>query len=132
MTFTDARHTARMTLCQVAEYLDISLSTVKRYDKTDKAPKPVIECLRMVGGLFPDIAIKRNGFYGWSFGQGYLWSPGGERYTSGEILASRIDKALCDSLVVELDKAKKKNAANVESAEIIPFPVRRRRPREFA
>lgn len=126
--FRDARHTARMTIQDVADYLCISVSTVKRYDKTGKAPKAVIECLRMIGGEFPAIARGRNNFNRWSFGQGYLWSPGGERFTSGDILASRLDAQLVETLHRSNLKLRqeKEMLANVESARVIPFPVKNR------
>lgn len=126
MNFRDARHLARMTVADVASYLNISPSTVKRYDNTGIAPKAVIECLRMIGGKFPDIAIKRNGFYGWSFGQGFLWSPGGDRYTSGDILASRFDRELADSLFRKFESERKQEIEKKESAVILPFPTRNR------
>lgn len=130
MNFTDARHSARMSLSEVAEYLEISLSTVKRYDKTNKAPRAVIECLLMIGGKFPSIAVKQNGFAGWSFGQGYLWSPGGERFTSGDILASRINQELINALYrsnLKLRKQKEeKKLANTVSGNVIPFPLLRK------
>lgn len=96
--FRDARHAARMTVEDVAKYLDLSLSTVKRYDKTGKAPKAVIECLLMIGGYLPTFSLRKNGFEGWKLRQGYLWSPGGERFTSGDILSSRLNQQLVDSL----------------------------------
>lgn len=127
MTFRDARHIARMSVQDVAKYLDISLSTVKRYDKTGKAPKAVIECLRMIGGRFPDIALPRNGFEGWSFGQGYLWTPAGERFTSGDILASRINQELVNALLKsEIASRRRKKRFSSGESKIVRFPDRKR------
>ena len=128
MPFRDARHTARMSVQEVAEYLNISIATVKRYNKTGQAPKAVIECLRMIGGRFPE-SSRKDCFYGWSFGQGYLWSPGGERFTSGDVLASRLDQQLVDSLYRSNLKLRneKKNVANVGSSNVIQFRPRRER-----
>lgn len=118
-----------MSVHDVANYLNISLSTVKRYDKTGKAPKAVIDCLLMIGGRFPTIALERNGFNGWSFGQGYLWSPAGERFTSGDILSLRINQQLIESLYrsnLNLRLEKRKNeVVRVEPSNVIPFPSKR-------
>lgn len=125
--FREARHNARMTVKDVAEYLQISISTVKRYDKTNHGPKSVIECLRMMGGQFPAFSRRKNTFEGWSLGQGFLWSPAGEKFTSGDVLASRLDKALADSLYIANERLRKeKEAAREKTDNVIPFPSRRR------
>lgn len=100
ITFRQARYAARMTKKQVAEYLEISPGTVARYEKTIHAPKVIIECLLLLGGKMPSIG-RRNCFEDCSFGNGYLWSPSGEKFTSGEILASRITRKLADELYEE-------------------------------
>lgn len=107
MTFRQARYAARMTKKQVAEYLEISPGTVARYEKTNHAPKVIIECLLLLGGKMPSIG-RRNCFEGWSFGNGYLWSPSGEKFTSGEILASRMTRKLADELYEENVRLRKK------------------------
>jgi len=84
VTFTDARHIARMTRKEVMDYLDISRSTLVRYEKTNKTPKAVIECLLMIGGQCPTFSL-RNDFTGWHFGSGFLYSPEGDRFTSGDV-----------------------------------------------
>jgi|GEM_PF-1178529 len=127
MTFTDARHTARMTVQDVADYLEISLSTVKRYDKTGRAPKAVIECLRMIGGQFPEFGRTKNTFAGWSLGQGYLWSPAGERFTSGDVLSVRINQQLIESLYrSNLKLRKEKMMLPDRAGNVIQFPVLRK------
>ena len=100
ITFRKARYAARMTKKQVAEYLEISPGTVANYEKTNHAPKVIIECLLLLGGKMPSIG-RWNCFEGWSFGNGYLWSPSGEKFTSGEILASRMTRKLADELYEE-------------------------------
>jgi hypothetical protein len=126
MDFRDARHSARMTVIDVAEYLNISVSTVKRYDRTGKAPKSVIECLRMIAGYFPNIALPRNGFEGWRMRGGYLWSPGGDRFTSGDVLASRLNQELVDSLHrSNVYLRQEMNASNKRVSNIIEVDFRR-------
>ena len=88
MDFLSARYAARMTTQEVADYLGISIRTVKRYEKTGKAPKSVIECLLMIGGYCPTFS-RRNDFTGWRFGSGFLWSPEGDKFTSGDVRAGR-------------------------------------------
>jgi transcriptional regulator with XRE-family HTH domain len=119
MTFTDARHSARMTLQDVAEYLDLSLSTVRRYDKSGKAPKAVIECLLMIGGYFPTFSLRKNGFEGWKLRQGFLWSPAGEKFTSGDVLASRLNLELVDSLY----RSNLRLRSELESSVVAPVNV---------
>jgi len=130
MTFNDAKHVARMTTIQIAEYLNISISTINRYEKTGKAPKAVIECLKLIGGQLPKFAM-RNDFIGWSFGSGYLWSPAGDKYTAGDILAIIYDKQLIKSQRTEI-KALKKQGMQSEPSNIIPFPAQMKQNRQLA
>lgn len=122
MDFKTARHTARMSPQEVAEYLDISPRTISRYEITGEAPKVVIECLLLLGGKMPSIG-RRNCFKNWSFGNGYLWSPAGERFTSGDVLSLRINQELSESLYKA--NVKLRNNAKVtkkKKSNIIPFP----------
>jgi transcriptional regulator with XRE-family HTH domain len=128
MTFTDARHAARMTLDDVAEYLEISISTVRRYDKKSKAPKAVIECLRMIGGYFPAIALPRNGFEGWRMRGGYLWSPGNEKFTSGDVIASKVEHELNHSLEIKIKELELRLASiDKRKSNILYFPDLKKR-----
>jgi hypothetical protein len=111
-----------MTNKEIANLLQLNIKTVTTYQKTNNAPKPIIISLMLIGGHIPNFT-QRNDFKGWSFGQGYLWSPSGEKYTSGDILASRIDKALIRELDREIKHIKKQSLVR-ESAQIIPFPVK--------
>lgn len=92
MTFNDARYLSRMTLNEIANLFELSLKTVNRYKSSNNAPRAIIVSLMLIGGHIPAFT-KRNNFAGWSFGQGFLWSPNGEKYTSGDILALRTDRA---------------------------------------
>jgi len=122
MDFTDARHIARMSREDIARYLDISPKTIKRYEQSGKAPKAIIECLLMIGGQLPNFA-KKNDFNGWSFSSGYLHSPEGNRYTSGDIRAIYSDRELIKELT-RLNKELKKQADMSVQDNVIPFPTR--------
>ncbi len=121
MDFNEARYVSRMTTQDIADYLEISHRTVLRYKKTGIAPKSVIECMLMIGGHCPSFT-QRNDFTGWSFGSGYLWSPEGDKFTSGDVRAGKM--ALLESyrlhrqLVSDRKQKKEQN-----TAKIIPFPV---------
>lgn len=126
MDFKTARYKAKMTPEQVAEYLELSPRTIARYEMTGKAPKAVIECLLLLGGKMPSIG-RRNCFQGWSFGNGYLWSPAGEKYTSGDILSLRINQSLNESLYkANLSLRNEAKLTENKKSNIIPFPVKRK------
>ena len=122
MDFNTARMLSRMTLAEISNLLSLSLKTVTKYKTENKAPRAVIISLMLIGGHIPCFT-QRNDFKGWSFGSGYLWSPGGDRFTSGDVLAMRTDLALIRSLRSELRQIKSKSVVK-GSAQIIPFPVK--------
>lgn len=119
MDFLSARYAARMTTQEVADYLELSLRTIKRYESTGKAPKSVIECLLMIGGHCPTFS-RRNDFTGWRFGSGYLWSPEGDRFTSGDVRAGRFALMQLDDQY-RRTRTKKENDYAKDS-RIILFP----------
>jgi len=120
MDFTTARHIAKMSRLEVMDYLKVSESTIKRYE-TGEAPKVVIECLRMIGGHCPEFCL-RNDFSGWSFGSGYLHSPEGNRYTSGDIRAIYSDRELIKELTRNNAELKKRVFSSV-SDNVYHFPA---------
>jgi len=121
MDFNEARYISRMTPHEISDYLDISLRTVKRYQATGKAPKSVIECLLMIGGSTPSFS-KRNDFSGWSFGSGFLYSPEGDKFTSGDVRAGKI--ALLEmNRLYRLEVRKRREGSSKKIATIIQFPV---------
>lgn len=122
MTFTEAKNLSRMTLPEIANLLQLSIKTLTRYESQNKAPQTIIITLMIIGGHIPAFN-KRNDFEGWSFGQGYLWSPAGERFTSGDVLAMRIDLALIRSQRIELEQLKSRSLVS-GSSNVIPFPVK--------
>lgn len=133
MDFTNARHIARMSRLEVMEYLQISKSTLYRYETTGKAPKPIIECLLMIGGRLPSFEYtkRKNDFTGWSFSNGYLYSDSGYRFTSGDILAIYPERELIKELTRK-NKQMKKQLANRVSTNVIPFPSKRNKQKQLA
>ncbi len=122
VTFTDARHIARMTRLEVMDYLQISKSTLLRYEKTGRTPKAVIECLLMIGGQCPTFSM-RNDFSGWHFGSGFLYSPEGDRFTSGDVRSLKPLRHLVKEL--ELSQASKKQVSKETPSNVIQFPFSR-------
>jgi len=120
MTFTEARIQSRMTLEEISSYLELSLKTVKRYEKEDRAPKAIIECLLMLSGQCPTFQIKNN-FNGWSFGFGFIYSPEGDKFTSGDIRAGKI--ALLEMNRLHRLSVRKRHEKKKEN-NIIPFPMK--------
>lgn len=133
MDFTNARHIARMSRLEVMEYLQISKSTLYRYETTGKAPKPIIECLLMIGGRLPTFKNHRRGtsFYGWSFSNGYLYSDSGYKFSPGDILAIYPERELIKELTRK-NKQMKKQLANRVSSNVIPFPSKRNNQKQLA
>jgi len=123
VTFTDARHIARMTRMQVMDYLQISKSTVLRYEKTNKTPKAVIECLLMIGGQCPTFSM-RNDFTGWHFGSGFLYSPEGDKFTSGDVRSLKPLRHLVKEL--ELSQTPEKQVPKKTPDNVIQFPLSRK------
>ena len=122
--FTDARHGAKMTRDQVMEYFAISKRTLQRYESHGKTPKAIIECLRMIGGKLPTFSI-RNDFTGWSFGQGFIWTPEGDKFTSGDVRAGKL-ALLEQNRLHRIEVRERKKSVVRESAKIYYFPLRRR------
>lgn len=126
MDFTDAMHHARMNKHDVMNYFKISKSTFNRYKETQKqkAPIAIIECLMMIGGYCPSFSI-RNDFTGWSFGSGFLYSPEGDKFTSGDVKAGRT--ALLEmNRLHRIETRKRKESSVKVSACIYQFLLRRR------
>lgn len=127
MDFKDLIMLSGMTEKEIRIFLNISIRTFQRYKLSNKAPKATSECLKMIAGFCPSFA-KRNDFTGWSFGNGYLWNPEGERFTSGDIRAGKIASLEINRLHridVRKRKEAKKKAFNKVSCQIIPFPIGR-------
>ena len=125
MDFLSARHAARMTTQEVADYLELSIRTVRRYEKTGKAPKSVIECLLMIGGHCPTYS-RRNDFTGWSFGSGFLWSPEGEKFTSGDVRAGKHALLQLDT-EFQIRTQKQRQFESQMTSNVILFPLNPRK-----
>lgn len=124
MDFNKARQLSRMTLEEISIYLELSPRTIYNYKKTGKAPKAIIECLYMIGGRCPTFS-RRNDFSSWSFGQGFLWSPEGDKFTSGDIRAGKI--ALLEMNRIHRESVRSRQAEKALSLvvpdNIIQFPI---------
>lgn len=83
--FKDLRQNAHLSRRACADYLQVDLSTINRYDN-EKSPAPfaVCELLRVIAGYLPSLALTRN-FEGWHYGGEYLYTPEGNRYTDKDI-----------------------------------------------
>lgn len=133
MTYNDAVLNAWLSQNEIADFFGVTLQTVQRWRKSNKAPVGVIQSLILLAGDCPRFSAK-DGWQGWRFKGGFLWSPNGESFTPGDIRASKMDydiirgyeretarlhseiKALKASLTNEV-------AVPVETAIIIPFPT---------
>jgi hypothetical protein len=124
MDFTYAMHHARMNRRDVIDYFQISGSTFKRYKETNKAPIAIIECLLMIGSYCPSFSL-RNDFTGWSFGSGFLYSPEGDKFTSGDVRAGKNALQEINRLHRIEIRGRKKSPVKV-SARIYQFPLMRR------
>jgi len=99
----------------VSEYLQVNLSTVSRWEAGEvKPPHAVVELLRMLGGYLPAIG-RRDQWHGWRFDKEYLYTPNGDRYTAGDIMAvrtlyARLSNARADVLRLEKQLAAREPA----------------------
>jgi len=74
----------------------------------------------MIGGNLPNFK-KNNNFERWSFGNGFLWTPEGEKFTSGDIRAGKIALLEMNRLHrISVRRRKQKKPKN----NVIPFPVK--------
>lgn len=123
MDFMNARHSAKMSRKETAQYFKLSLSTINKYEKTGKAPKAIIECLLMIGGYCPTFSL-RNDFKKWNFGSGRLWSPEGDQFTSGDIRAGKAALTELNRLH-RIEKRRQKSNKNRKTAKIYQLPIKR-------
>jgi len=65
----------------------------------------------------------RNDFSGWHFGSGFLYSPEGDRFTSGDVRSLKPLRHLVKEL--ELSQASKKQVSKETPSNVIQFPFSR-------
>jgi transcriptional regulator with XRE-family HTH domain len=132
MTYNDAVLHAWLSQTEIAEFFSVSIQTVQRWAKSNKAPTGVIQALKLIAGDCPTFSAK-SGWDGWAFSGGYLWSPNLEKYTSGDIRASRLDRDIIkgyerEVLQLKDEVARLRLAAHAfsehprKTAQIIRFP----------
>jgi len=121
MTFTEAKGLSRMTFLEISVFFELTLKTVMRYHASDSAPKSIIVSLQMIGGQMPSFS-RRNDFTGWSFGSGFLWSPAGDKFTSGDVQAGKY--ALLEMNRLHRIEVRERNKKPLKTAQIILFPAR--------
>ena len=123
MTYNDAVLNAWLSQNEIAEFFGVTLQTVQRWRKSNKAPVGVIQSLVLLAGDCPRFSAKD----GWQ-------GPNGEAFTPGDIRASKMDYDIIRGYEretarlhneIEVLKASLTNevAVPVETAIIIPFPT---------
>lgn len=86
MTYNDAVLHAWLTDYEIAEFFGVTIPTVRRWKKHNKAPVGVVQALKLIAGDCP-VLSKKSGWNGWSFSGGFLWSP--ERTSSHLAISER-------------------------------------------
>ena len=127
--FESARHSARLSRAECADYLRVNISTVNRWNNgSTVAPFAVLELLRCVGGFIPAVSVcDRHDFIGFCYSGNKLVTDNGDMYTAGDIRSIKINDALIRALSVEIRQLK----ATIDKLEtpapdnVLQFPVRR-------
>lgn len=114
-----------MTDTEICNYFRISIRTLQRYKKKNKAPRAILECLSMLCGMLPNFK-KRNDFKEWSFGGGFLCSPEGDKFTSGDVRAGKLALEETNRQHRIEVRNRQKMSLVRKSAKIYYFPVRQR------
>jgi len=125
MTFLDAVQHAWLTDDELANFFKVSLSTVKRWKKNNKAPTGVIQSLKLIAGDCPTFSNK-CGFEGWTFSRGFLWSPELDKFTPGDIRASKLDRDIIrgyERETAELIQKIKMRDLPVIQSNVVAFPI---------
>lgn len=129
MTFEEAKDLAWWNVSEIAEFFGVSNQTVNRWIKKNDAPVAVIRCLEVLAGYFPAHS-KRAAWYGWRFNNGRLWSPDGDSFLPGDLMAFtrywHYVSAL-ESKIRDLEKFNQVKSLPGSGAVIVPFPGRNRR-----
>lgn len=127
MTFLDALHHAWLTDDELVNFFQVSLSTIKRWKRTNKAPTGVIQSLKLLAGDCPVLSAK-DGWQGWAFSGGFLWSPELDKFKPGDIRASKLDYDIIkgyereNARLRELLKSRDFSGPE-KTSNVIPFPT---------
>jgi transcriptional regulator with XRE-family HTH domain len=87
-TFHIERRTAGLTQKEAAQYLGVTVRTLRNWENgTNRIPYPAFRLIRMrAGGI-----VQAPGWDGWKFGpDGALWSPDGRSFRSWELYHLRL------------------------------------------
>lgn len=125
MTYREALLRSRLTKSEIANYFNVTLQTVERWYRINKTPTGVIPALRLISGDCPTFS-KKDLFSGWSFSNGFLWSPELDSFSSGDIRASKLDYEIIrgyERELAELRQRLKPNKPVFSTAKIYQFPV---------
>tara|TARA_R110001599_G_scaffold343286_3_gene565786 strand:- start:5749 stop:6150 length:402 start_codon:yes stop_codon:yes gene_type:complete len=125
MTFLDALQHAWLTDAELVNFFQVSLSTIQRWKRNNKAPTGVIQSLKLIAGDCPSFSAK-EGWNGWAFSRGYLWSPELDKFTPGDIRASKLDYDIIrgyEKQVADLQALLLANKKVSIKSNVIPFPL---------
>jgi transcriptional regulator with XRE-family HTH domain len=107
---------------EICEYVGISARSLQRYKKNNDAPVAIIECLRIASGYPPKFC---KTFKGWFFDERGLWSPENYCFTSGDVMATFIDKQYISGLEQEIAELKEVKKQARSKSNVIHFPIKR-------
>lgn len=135
MTYREALLRARLSKKEVAHFFNVSIQTVERWYRINKTPTGVIPALKVLSGDCPELSAK-SGWQGWAFSGGFLWSPELDKFTAGDIRASKLDydiirgyeKQVADLQALLRTRKTDENDSQFTACKIIPFPTVHRIP----
>lgn len=141
MTYNDAVLYAWLSQSEIADFFGVTIQTVQNWTNSNNAPTGVIQALKLMAGDCPVLSAK-DGWQGWRFKGGFLWSPNGESFTPGDIRASKMDYDIIRGYERETARLYKEikalkastanqSAAPTKTAIIIPFPARGKASRDL-
>jgi hypothetical protein len=131
MTYREALLRARLTKKETAKFFNVSIQTVERWYRINKTPTGVIPALKLLSGDCPVLSVK-DGWQNWAFFDGFLWSPELDKFTPGDIRASKMDRDIIRGYERETAKLIKDLKARhllddaivqVKKSNVIPFPT---------
>lgn len=97
-----------------ADLCGVSLSTYRKWERSNKAPKSVTELFKARAGcIWP----------GWSYRDGYLYDPQGREFHEGTFMAAFYTLQAAESLNVELVHAKAGNLKHENNKKLKRAPV---------